>query len=154
MQEELVYEHILIPSDGSALAQSGVDQALALAKQHGARVTVVTVTEPFGGQFAYAADLWSPGETELADYENAQSQIAGRILEPIKRQADHLGVEAETIHVPGRLISGAILEVAEKAGCSLIVMSSHGRTGISRAILGSQTSAVLGSAKVPVLVVR
>lgn len=149
-----MYDHILIPTDGSDLAQTGVDHALALAKKHGSRVTVVTVTEPFGGQFAFASDLWAPSESEISAYDDAQRQIAARILAPVKAEADALGVPVDTIHIPWRLPARALVETADENGCSLIVMASHGRTGLNKAMLGSQTAEVLATAKVPVLVVR
>ncbi len=149
-----MYEHILVSSDGSEAAQAGVDHGLELAKKHGSKVTAVTVTEPLGGQFAFASDLWSPSETEVAAFDEAQARIAQRILEPVRRKAEALGIPIETVHVPWRLVAGALVEAAQECGCSLIVMSSHGRTGINRVMLGSQTAEVVASAKVPVLVVR
>lgn len=149
-----MYEHILVSSDGSDLAQAGVDHGLRLAKIHGSKVTAVTVTEPLGGQFAFASDLWSPSEGEIAAYDKNQAAIARRILERIRQDAEATGVPIETIHVPWRTPANALVEIAEQCGCSLIVMSSHGRTGLSRAMLGSQTTQVVSTSKVPVLVVR
>ena len=149
-----MYEHILIPTDGSAVAQVGVRHGLALAKKHGSKATVVTVTEPLGGQFAFASDLWAPSESEIAAYDEAQRQIAGRILGAVKQEADAMGVPVETMHIPWRLAARALVELADQKGCSLIVMASHGRTGLDRVMLGSQTAEVLATAKVPVLVAR
>jgi nucleotide-binding universal stress UspA family protein len=149
-----MYEHILVSSDGSTLAQLGVDHGLALAKLHGSKVTAVTVTEPLGGQFAFAGDLWTPSEAEIASYDAAQRKIAERILVPIKAKAEEMGLAIETIHVPWRLVAGALLQVADEVGCDLIVMSSHGRTGMDRVMMGSQTAEVMNRAKVPVVVVR
>ena len=149
-----MYKHILLSSDGSDLAQLGVDHGLALAKLHGSKVTAVTVTEPLGGQFAFADDLWAPSEAEIAAYDDAQRRIAERILAPIKAKAEAMGVEIETIHVPWRLVASALLQVADEVPCDAIVMSSHGRTGMGRVVLGSQTAEVTNLAKVPVVVVR
>ncbi|MFC3073166.1 universal stress protein [Shinella pollutisoli] len=149
-----MYERILVSSDGSATAQAGVDHGLELARKHGSKVTAVTVTEPLGGQFAFAFDLWSPSEAEIEAFDTSQALIAQRILGPIREKAEALGVPIETIHVPRRLVAGALLEIAEKKGCTLIVMSSHGHTGLSRVMLGSQAAEVAENAKVPVLIVR
>lgn len=149
-----MYERILVSSDGSALAQAGVEHGLELAKKHGAEVVAVTVTEPLGGQFAFAFDLWSPSEEEMEAFDKAQALIARKILEPISEKAQALGVPIETIHVPHRLVAGALLDIAEKKDCTLIVMSSHGRTGMSRVMLGSQAAEVAENAKIPVLIVR
>lgn len=149
-----MYKHILLSSDGSELAQLGVDHGLELAKLHGSKVTAVTVTEPLGGQFAFADDLWAPGESEIAAYDDAQRRIAARILVPIKATAREMGIEIETVHIPWRLVAGALLQVAGERGCDLIVMSSHGRTGMDRVMLGSQAAEVMNRARVPVIVVR
>lgn len=149
-----MYDHILVPSDGSELAWAGVNHALAMAKLHGSRITAITVTEPFGGEFAYAADLWTPAPEELASYNETQEQIAQRILAPIKAKAEEMGLTADTMHMCRRPISNALVAAAEQLGCSAIVMSSHGRTGVMRAMLGSQASAVSAAAKVPVIIVK
>lgn len=149
-----MYEHILLSTDGSDVAQTGVDHGLRLACKHGSRVTVVTVTEPLGGQFAFASDLWSPSDEETAAFDEAQAQIAERILAPLREKAEALGLEVETLHVPWRRVAGALVDTACDKGCSLIVMSSHGRTGMNRIMLGSQTAEVLATSGVPVLVVR
>jgi nucleotide-binding universal stress UspA family protein len=149
-----MYAHILIPTDGSEVAQIGVNQGLALAKKHGSKVTAITVTEPLGGQFAFASDLWAPSESEMAAYDDAQLKIAERILAQVKMKAENMGVPIETIHVPWRLAARALVETAETKGCTLIVMSSHGRTGFDRVMLGSQTAEVLATTKLPVLVAR
>lgn len=149
-----MYTHILVPTDGSELAQGGVTHGLALAKQHGARITAVTVTEAPGGQFAYSCDLWTPDEAEMAAYEEAQGRAAQAILAPVRTIAGQLGLEVETVHVPDRRAAPAILDTARACGCDAIVMASHGRTGISRAMLGSQTAEVLTNATMPVIVIR
>jgi nucleotide-binding universal stress UspA family protein len=148
-----VYEHILVSSDGSDIAQKGVDHGLKLAKVHGSKVTAVTVTEPLGGQFAFAADLWSPSQDEIVAYDKTQAAIAERILERIRRDAEAAGVSIETVHVSWRLPASALVEIAEKHSCSLIVMASRGRTGLAQAMLGSQTARTVSTSKVPVLVV-
>lgn len=149
-----MYSHILLPTDGSEIAQAGVDHGLELACKYGSRVTIVTVTEPLGGQFAFASDLWSPSDEEAAIYDETQAKIAQHILAPVKEKARMMGLEADTLHVPWRRVAGALVDAATEKGCSLIVMSSHGRTGMNRIMLGSQTAEVLATAGVPVLVVR
>ncbi len=154
MTETHMYSHILIPTDGSDVAQIGVDHGLALASKHGSKVTAVTVTEPLGGQFAFASDLWAPSESEIAAYDDAQRKLAERILAPVRARAKEMGVPIETLHIPWRLAARALVETAEEKGCTLIVMASHGRTGFQRVMLGSQTAEVLATAKMPVLVAR
>jgi len=149
-----VYTHFLLPTDGSELARAGVAHGLSLAKRHGARVTAIMATEAPGGQFAYSSDLWTPDEAEMAAYEREQSEKAEAILATVKASAEQLGLEIETLHVPDRRAAPAIIDIAAKCGCDVIVMASHGRTGMSRVMLGSQTAEVLAIADVPVIVFR
>jgi nucleotide-binding universal stress UspA family protein len=146
-----MYGHILISTDGSEVAQKGVDHGLSLAKSLGARVTVVTVTERFP---IYAGPEWIPGPAEIEDYNARQKEAATQILADVKAAADRLGVKAETVHVPDAQPAEAIIETAKERQCSLIVMASHGRRGIRRLLLGSQTSEVLVGSPVPVLVIK
>jgi nucleotide-binding universal stress UspA family protein len=149
-----MYKHILISTDGSDVAQKGVDHGLSLAKALGAKVTIVTVTERFPIYTGMTGAGWIPGPNEMADYDAGQKKWAGEVLARVKAAADKLDVEAETLHVPDALPAEAIIETAGSRGCSLIVMSSHGRRGLGRLLLGSQTSEVLAHSPVPVLVVR
>ena len=145
-----MYKHILISTDGSEVAGKGVDHGLSLAKSVGAKVTLVTVTE----RFPIHAGEWMPGPTELAQYEAIQNEAATKVLADVKAAAARLGVDAETVHVPEAQPAEAIIATANERHCNLIVMASHGRRGLRRLLLGSQTSEVLVSSPVPVLVVR
>ena len=146
-----MYKHILISTDGSEVAQKGVDHGLLLAKSVGAKVTVVTVTERFP---VYAGPDWIPGPAEMEAWDGRQKDWATKALAEVKAAADRLGVAAETVHVPDAQPAEAIVATATKSHCDLIVMASHGRRGLRRLLLGSQTSEVLVSSPVPVLVVR
>lgn len=149
-----MYKHILISTDGSDVAQKGVDHGLSLAKSLGAKVTIVTVTERYPIQAGAISAGWVPGPREVADYDASQKEWAEKVLARMKAAADKLGVEADTLHVPDSLPAEAIIETTKSRDCSLIAMSSHGRRGLGRLLLGSQTSEVLAHSPVPVLVVR
>lgn len=146
-----MYKNILISTDGSEVAQKGIEQGLSLAKSVGARVTIVTVTERFP---VYAGPHWIPGPTEFAEYDARQEEAAMQLLADAKAAADRLGVEAETVHVPQALPAEAIIATAGKRQCDLIVMASHGRRGLRRLLLGSQTAEVLVGSPIAVLVVK
>ena len=146
-----MYEHILVSTDGSEVAQKGVDHGLSLAKSLGAKVTIVMATERFP---LYTSPDFVPGPNEMAAYEEGQKEVATKVLAKVKAAADRLGVDAETVHVPEAQPAEAIVATADKRHCTLIVMSSHGRRGLRRLLLGSQTSEVLVSSPVPVLVVK
>jgi len=149
-----MYQHILAPTDGSPVAQNGVDKAIALAKALGARVTIVTVTERlpvYADGFGHGPAL---SATMLADFEESQDRAAEGILSEAKQAAEKAGVPVETVHVKNAQPAEVINETASSRGCDLIVMSSHGRRGIRRLVLGSKTAEVLTQSPVPVLVVR
>ncbi|MGD9510621.1 MAG: universal stress protein [Geminicoccaceae bacterium] len=146
-----MYKHILVSTDGSEVARKGVDHGLSLAKCVGAKVTIVMVTERWP---VYASPDWLPGPTEMAEYEARQKESARAVLADVKAAADRLGVDAAAVHVPEAQPAEAILATANERDCDLIVMASHGRRGLRRLLLGSQTSEVLVSSSVPVLVVR
>lgn len=150
-----MYKHILISTDGSEVAQKGVDHGLSLAKSLGARVTIVMATEQFPVTLgAGMAGGWLPGPEELSQYEAGQKEMAQRALSAVEAEAKKLGVPAETVHVPDAYPAEAIIQVAKARDCSLIVMASHGRRGLRKLVLGSQTSEVLAHSPLPVLVVR
>lgn len=149
-----MYKHILISTDGSDVAQKGVDHGLSLAKSLGAKVTIITVTEPFPYTASAAGIGWAPGPNDVSLYEEGQQEFAEKLLAKAKQAADKLGVSASILHVPDARPAEAIVEAAKSEGCSLIVMASHGRRGLGRLLLGSQTSEVLTYSPVPVLVVR
>src|SRR5262249_42079472 len=96
-----MYKHILISTDGSEVAQKGVDHGLSLAKSLGARVTVIMVTERFPVSVHNGiAGGWIPGPEEMARYEARQKEFAQEVLAAVEAAAKKLGVPADTVHVP------------------------------------------------------
>jgi len=149
-----MYTNILISTDGSELAQRGVDHGLSLAKALGAKVIILTVTERFPFSANAAGAGWVPTADDIEGYEEGQTENAKKVLHAAKDAAEKAGVTVETRHVPDAWPAEAIVETAKSEGCNLIVMASHGRRGLGRLILGSQTAEVLAHSPVPVLVVR
>ncbi|MDP3173996.1 MAG: universal stress protein [Phenylobacterium sp.] len=149
-----MYMHILISTDGSEVAQKGLDHGLSLAKALGARVTIITVTEPVRVYYDPTGLAYARSVGGLEAYADRQKEEAVAILAAAKQSADKLGVSAETLHVSDAQPAEAIVEAAKSRDCSLIAMASHGRRGLNRLILGSKTSEVLAHSPVPVLVVR
>jgi nucleotide-binding universal stress UspA family protein len=144
-----MYKHVLIATDGSELAGRAVTAGLELAKALQAKVTAVTATEPWSGMISGEPALTFP----IEDYQKAAAENAARILTGVSETARQAGVACETLHVSDFPAEG-IVETAKAKGCDLIVMASHGRRGLSKLILGSQTSRVLALGTVPVLVCR
>lgn len=149
-----MYAQILIATDGSELAGHALDHGLKLAKALGSRVTIVTVTEPaaiVGGGYAAMAGTGFDPIPELID---AQKKVADGVLEAAAATAKGQGVDARTLLVDNSFPAEGIVAAAEQTGADLIIMASHGRRGLDRLLLGSQTSNVLAHSKVPVLVTR
>jgi nucleotide-binding universal stress UspA family protein len=140
-----MYRHILIPTDGSELAEHGLAHGMALAKSLGAKISVVFVVEPFSelsGRFLEA----------VANYAELRKEQATSVLDRVANAAEAAGVSCETIQVENGQPHQAIIAAAEDKGCDLIVMSSHGRSGLAMLLIGSVTNKVLAHAKIPVLV--
>jgi nucleotide-binding universal stress UspA family protein len=149
-----MYSRILIATDGSELAQKGLDHGLALAKALGSSVTVVTVSEPWTPMGVDAAGL-AVTEYALADEYEKAAEVAGKdILAKAAAAAEAAGVPCQTVYLGRKYPADGIIESATSTNAELIVMASHGRRGIQRVLLGSQATQVLTHSKVPVLVVR
>lgn len=148
-----MYQRILIATDGSELAQKGVDHGLALAKQLGAEIVVVTVSEPIVTGFDDALG-WGGANSLSSEYQKSQDESAQKVLDQVRSKAEPLGLSLSTEHVRDRYAAEAIAETAQARACDLIVMASHGRRGLGRLLIGSQTQEVLTHCGVPVLVVR
>ena len=148
-----MYKNILIASDGSELSDKGVDYGLKLAHSLKCQATVITVLEP-APQLAGSGADWIPNAEDITRYNATRDAYADKLLERAAASAAELGVSIDTRRVENDLPAEAIISEADKEGCDLIVMASHGRRGLSRLLLGSQTAEVLTRSKIPVLVVR
>ncbi len=145
-----MYKHVLIATDGSELAGKAIVQGLGLAKSLGAKVTVVMVSEPWTSFVSGEAAIAFP----IQDYERAVTANATEVLAAAAAAAKAKSVSCETVHAKDRHSAEGIIETATKQGCDLIVMASHGRRGLKRLLLGSQTNSVLTQSTIPVLVCR
>lgn len=147
-----MHKHMLIATDGSELATKAVTHGLGLAKQLGARVTIVTGTQLWSviEMTRHARDTRNPIEV----YEEMATKHAGKVLSAAATMAAGQGVACETVHMQDSKPAEAIVETAETRGCDLIVMASHSRQGVSRLLLGSETARVLALTAIPVLVYR
>jgi nucleotide-binding universal stress UspA family protein len=145
-----LFKNILVPTDGSDLAAQAVEQGVLFAKEIGAKITAVTVTEPF--QLISVA----PSQLEYTplEYKKHAEAHAEKVLGIVSAAAKSAGVACDTLHVEHELVYQAIIEAATARECDLIVMASHGRRGVSAVVLGSETVKVLTHSKIPVLVYR
>jgi len=151
-----MYRHILIATDGSALAEKAVAQGLELAQATRAKVTVLTVSEPL---YIYGAvpnlhPLPADMPSAIGEAKRHADEHAATILGAAAARAQGLGVPCATLAVAHDDPHAAIIENAASEGCDLIVMASHGRRGLSALVLGSVTLKVLTHSTIPVLVLR
>jgi nucleotide-binding universal stress UspA family protein len=145
-----MFKHILIPTDGSDLSRKAILYGVQLAKESGAKVTGLTVTEPY--QPAGMDTVFIP--MDQGDYEEQSRLLSEKAMEQLKMAAQAAGVPCETVREVFDQPYRAIIDAAQALGCDLIVMASHGRRGISALLLGSETAKVLTHSTIPVLVYR
>ena len=140
-----MYKHILIATDGSEIANKAIPHAIELAKALGAKLSAVTVAEPYDA----VVEAESHG-----DYNERSAESAAEILSVVTSAAEAAGVECDALHQQNRLPYEGIIKAAEKVDADLIVVGSHGRRGIEGLLIGSQTTKLLTHSKIPALVVR
>jgi len=145
-----MYKHILIPTDGSGLAEKAIVGGIQFAKEIGAKVTGMTVTEPFHLLAISPSQL----EYTRAEYSKHCQAHAEKILKVVSAAAAGAGVACDTVHVEHEHPYQGIIDMAIANGCDLIIMASHGRRGTAAIVLGSETVKVLTHSKIPVLVHR
>ena len=146
-----MYKHILIPTDGSELAGHAVTQGLSLAKIVGAKATIIVVEAPFN-VFNIPESRARQLTEEFAKHAEQMKKHATAVLNHASDKAKAAGVPCDTLQVEHEQPYQAIIAAAKDKGCDLIVMASHGRSGISAILLGSVTNKVLTHTKTPVLV--
>jgi nucleotide-binding universal stress UspA family protein len=145
-----MYQHILLPTDGSDLSLRAVDMGIALAAKFGAKVYGLHVI-PAYPSVAYMTEVVTISES---DYDEQSAERAERYLADVAERAKKAGVPCETHYTFDDHPAKVIIDTASTHGCDLIVMGSHGRRGFDRLLLGSETQRVLVGCDLPVLVCR
>jgi nucleotide-binding universal stress UspA family protein len=141
--------HILVASDGSRLSARAVRVAVRLAKTLGARLSGLHVVAAYAPAGARGMQIGA-----LRGFRRAVRLEGERVLAAFRREARACGVAAEASSVVGGEPWRAILRTARARRCDLIVMASHGRSGLAGLVLGSETTKVLTHSRIPVLVCR
>lgn len=144
-----MYSKILVPTDGSETATKAIAPAVQLAKQCGAAVVGVTVTDPY----PYSGLAESVPIT-ADEYRASTTKAAEAALQPLVDACKTAGVGCECVVSEDIHPWKAVLEAANEKGCDLVVMASHGRRGVQAVLLGSETQKLLTHSQLPVLVVR
>jgi len=148
------YKHILVPTDGTPLSLKAAKEAAHLAKDLKAKVTTVYVSPPWTPPMADESAIIADYRYSEKAYHEAQTKHAEHALARIERTLADAKVECEKVHANGAQPWESILETAKAKKCDLIVMASHGRSGLGALLLGSETTKVLTHSKTPVLVCR
>lgn len=147
-----MYQKILVATDGSPLSKKAVTSAIELAALAGAELVALKVVPRYpqsyfeGGLALQAA--------EVTKVEQQWADAAQAVVDAVQKAAMTKGVKTKAVTVKSDLVSEAVIATAKKHKCDLIVMASHGRRGIKRLLLGSETQLVLTHSPVPVLVLR
>ena len=147
-----MFKHILVPTDGSQLSTDTVKRAISFARDAGARISFFFAKPDYPIAFYGEGALIDPTTPEK--FAELAEQQAAQYLGEVQAMCTAAGVECSTTSATSDIPYEAIIEAAEKSGCDLIFMASHGRRGISGFLLGSETNKVLTHSKVPVLVYR
>lgn len=147
-----MFKHILVPTDGSELSQETVRRAVSFAKEAGARITAFYAKPEYPVTYYGEGALIDPTTPEK--FAELADQQAKEVLGFVENLCRESGVGCASLAITSDVPYEAIIEAAEKSGCDLIFMASHGRRGISSLLLGSETNKVLTHSKIPVLVYR
>ena len=145
-----MFQHLLLPVDGSALSEAAFSKALIFASEARARVTVIRVIPEFH-VYTYQVELLADTRTRFV--REATSNVE-EYLKTLAAEAEAADVPCETLSVIHDHPYEAIIQAARDQGCDLIVMASHGRRGLQAVLIGSETSKVLTHSTIPVLVYR
>lgn len=147
-----MFKHILVPTDGSELSRATAKRAVAFAKEAGARITAFYAKPEYPIAYFGEGALIDPTTPEK--FTEMANQQALQYLDELAAWCKEEDVPCDTVSATSDIPYEAIIEAAEKAGCDLIFMASHGRRGISGLLLGSETNKVLTHSRIPVLVYR
>lgn len=147
-----MFKRILVATDGTTLSKKAVRAAITLAALHEAQLVALTVvprypTSYLGGAMAFSAE-------EVATTEKRWADAAQALLDDIAVAAKAKGVNIKTVTMSSDQVAESVIRAANKHGSDLIVMASHGRKGLKRLLLGSETQHVLTHSSLPVLVLR
>ena len=145
-----MYKHILIPIDGTQTADKAVAAGIDFAREAGAKVTLFTAVPEY--QPPSEAELMARRAISLWDHERISRDKAHAILDPAAERLRAAGVECDTSYSECNRPFEAIVAAAQSGGCDLILMSSHGRSGLAALWYGSETRDVIAHSSIPTLV--
>jgi nucleotide-binding universal stress UspA family protein len=147
-----MYHRILVPTDGSVLSRKAMRSAIDLAASIGAELVALNVVPRYPTAYFEGGSNVPPAE--VARVEKQWAEQGQAVADEVGKAATKAGVKARAVTVRSDLVAEAILAAARKHKCDLVVMASHGRKGLKRLLLGSETQHVLTHGAIPVLVLR
>lgn len=144
-----MYQHILVPVDGSATSDRALQEAIRLARQHSAQLELVHVVE----------DIRLLDSDSYINYAEMQETVRNSGKKTLAHaqmvvQLTGMGAEINLLEAHGKRIASIIVEEAERWPADLIVIGTHGRSGFSRVLFGSVAEGVVRTAHIPVLLIR
>ena len=147
-----MYKKILVPLDGSELAEHVLEHVKAAAKGcQDPRVTLLQVIEPLLISFKADITIANKYREEEDKFEASVQDYLSRVAEPLKKSG--IAVETAIINITHGSVAGEILNYAKDNGVDLIIMSTHGKSGSSRWHFGSVSDRVASHSTIPVLIV-
>ena len=147
-----MYKRILVATDGSTLSKKAIGSAIELAALCGAELIAVKIV-PLYPQTYFEGSL-PLSTTEVSKIEKQWADAAQKIVDAVAKLGQSKSVKVKPVVVKSDIVSDALIAAAKKHKADLIVMASHGRRGIKRLLLGSETQQVLTHINIPVLVLR
>jgi nucleotide-binding universal stress UspA family protein len=146
-----MFKHILLATDGSSASEHAATMAIGLARTHAAKLTAVYVVDPYpylsmGEANPYGFQAYMGAAHKQAADAHAQVDAL------CKRGGTPVALEARMVEEVS--VGTGIIQTAKNEGADLIVLGSHGRTGIARLMLGSVANKVVAESPIPVLITR
>ena len=147
-----MYDRILVATDGSKLSKKAVDSAISLAALCGAELIALNVVPRYPQSYFEGSIPLSADDVALVEKQWAEDGQG--VVDAVKKAGEAKGVKVKPILAKSDVVSDALIAAAKKHKADIIVMASHGRKGVKRLLLGSETQQVLTHSDIPVLVLR
>lgn len=149
---EIMFNKILVPTDGSTLSDVAVSAALQFAKDNGSEVVALSVSEPY--MYGTLADGFMADPVFINSYSGKKESDAKNYVDDVLQRAEQLHVPCVVMTTQSDRPAEEIIEASKKHHCDVIFMATHGRKGLIKLLLGSETQQVLATSDIPVLVFR
>jgi nucleotide-binding universal stress UspA family protein len=145
-----MFKSILFPTDGSELSEKATATAVQFAALNHARIVGITVVQPIP-----VTPISDVGVVvDVGDFAVQMQEAAREHIDKLAAAAQIAGVPFEGIISTSTVPFEEIIEASKKFNCDIIIMATHGHTGLDKFLLGSQTDKVLSNTTLPVLVLR